>query len=177
MRIRVLAALVAVLILAGCGGDPGGHQASTASSPFGPDQLNGQLCWPSHAGQVVHWAGNIEVNQSRHPVTVTRAWLTGTRELSPDGAYGVGFSTGSSPISVIGFGWPAKRWAPATYVRPVGAVTVPPRGDVQIVVVVRVHGRNAFANGMDVTYSSQGQAWIQKDPHLLRLGHYCPEPG
>jgi hypothetical protein len=177
MRIPVLAALAAVLILAGCGGDPGGHQASTASSPLGGDWLTGQLCWPSRPGQIIYYGGIAPTNKSEHPVTITGAWLTGTRELSPDGAYAFGVVTGSLPISVIGPGWPAKRWAPASYERPADGTVIRPGATAQIVVLVKVHGRNAFANGLDLTYTSQGQSWIQKDPHLLRLGHYCPEPG
>jgi hypothetical protein len=47
---------------------------------------------------------------------------------------------------------------------------------VQVVAVAKVHGPSASANGMAVTYTSGGQSWIQRNPHDLRLGNYCPQP-
>jgi hypothetical protein len=168
-----LAVLAAVLLftaaVGGCGSP--GVLASSPSAPLGGDGLPGTLCWPSRAGQIVYYGGNIAVNSSSHPVRITRVWLTGTRELTTHAVYAEAYDTGSAPVSVIGFGWPAQLFAPRQYQRPAVGAVIPAEGTAQIVVVVTVRGSSAFANGEDLTYSSQGQSWFQANPHDLQLGH------
>ena len=81
-------------------------------------------------------------------------------------------------MSVIGFGWPARLYAPLPYVqqpRPAYGAVVPAGATAQIVVVLTVHGSAAYASGEDVIYTSQGQTYIQDNPHDLLLGHqHCP---
>jgi hypothetical protein len=77
----------------------------------------------------------------------------------------------AAPVSAIGFGWPTRLYGPRQCQRPAVGTVIPAGATAQIVVVVTVHGSSAFANGEDLTYTSQGQSWFQANPHDLQLGH------
>lgn len=109
----------------------------------------------------------IDQNSSASPVTLTRAWLTGTRDLTLDAAYAHVVHPGGRTLGS------APGWPPATLRHPVTGTIVPPRAYVEIFFTVTAGGTDAFSAGQNVSYASQGQLYTQANPWRLGLGPGC----
>src|SRR5271165_4191364 len=87
-RKKIALALAATLALAGCATAAAGN---TSGGPLGRPDGGGGICFGFYPGEVLTDGFVPLENGSSHPVTITRMWLTGLRQMSVDGIYADNF--------------------------------------------------------------------------------------
>jgi hypothetical protein len=102
-------------------------------------------------------------------VILTRAWLTGARDLMVDATYAHIVHPGQATTALGS----ASGWPPAALRHPVAGTIVPPGGYVEILFTVTAGGPDAYAAGEDVSYTSRGQSYTQANPWRMGLGPGC----
>jgi hypothetical protein len=141
--------------------------STTGAGPLGPPAPGGDICWAPRPGQMLTSGELVDTNWSSHRVTLTGAWLTGTRDLRQDAAY----------ADILPRGHPAAGdldgWPPAALRHPLVGTVVPPGGSVNILYTVTGLGRSAFAAKEVVRYSSLGTPYEQPNLWSIGWGKLC----
>ena len=88
---RRLIAAAAMALLAGCAS--AATAVSGSGGPLGtPDGGSGGICFGFYPGEVLTDGFTPLENASSHPVTITRMWVTGLRQMRVDGIYADNFT-------------------------------------------------------------------------------------
>jgi hypothetical protein len=173
MRNRTLLSATALVLCmaAGCGSSPASSSTASTSSeaPLGGPVPGGDICWGPHRGQMLTSGELIDQNTSSSSVILTRAWLTGARDLMVDATYAHIVHPGQATTALGS----ASGWPPAALRHPVAGTIVPPGGYVEILFTVTAGGPDAYAAGEDVSYTSRGQSYTQANPWRMGLGPGC----
>lgn len=172
---RRLIAAAAMALLAGCAS--AATAVSGSGGPLGtPDGGSGGICFGFYPGEVLTDGFTPLENASSHPVTITRMWVTGLRQMRVDGIYADVFTPsapgpGGPGPGQIGdaYGWPRRSWR-----HPAAGAVIPPHGYLAVLAVVTARGPSAFAAGLDASYSSQGQSYLHVTTFYLGHARTCP---
>jgi len=109
----------------------------------------------------------IDKNSSPAPVTLTRTWLTGVRDLTLDATYAHIVHPGGVTLG------DASSWPPAALRHPVAGTIVPPGSYVELLFTVTAGGPDAYSAGEDISFTCHGQSYTQANPWRMGWGLGC----
>jgi hypothetical protein len=110
------------------------------------------VCWGPRRGSVLSDTMYINNNNTSSPLTLTGAWLTGTRDLTIDGVY-----ADILPLhEALGAMY---SYLPKSMQNPVAGTIVPPGDGFEVIFTITARSAAALASGEQVTYTYRGQSY------------------
>jgi hypothetical protein len=169
-RTAVIAVAAGVPLLIGAAVGCGGTASPPGTGPLGLPAEGGGICLIVRPGETFTDAEITDINKSSAPVTITKAWLTGIRHMTVDAIYADDFTVGSlgPAANADWYGQP-----PTSLRHPARRLVVPAGKAVVFLFTVTGDGPDAYFGGQDISYTSQGQSYMQANPRFLGHGRNC----